>query len=181
MIRVLGNSSERVPIKDLNDCIYYKQQKEYSDTEYASSKDLRKALEAGKIVKLEQVPSPRASVDSQGQYGNNGSSSISISDIRAVLREIVPQEGMSEDKIRNALMDFAPLIVNMVRQELSKLSIQGGTTVIPMQRTEFTGPEYVPTVTTEGMISSIEAKTSETSGEDTMNALQALKAMQGIK
>jgi len=180
MIRVLGNSSERVPIKDLNDCIYYKQQKEYSDTEYASSKDLKKALETGRIVKLEQVPSPRASVDSQG---NNGSSSISISDIRDVLREIVPslQEGMSEDKIRNAMMDFAPLIVSMVRQELSKMSIQGGTTVIPMQRTEFKGPEYVPTVTTEGMVSSIEAKTSETSGEDTMNALQALKAMQGIK
>jgi hypothetical protein len=180
MIRVLGNSSERVPIKDLNDCIYYKQQKEYSDTEYASSKDLKKALETGRIVKLEQVPSPRASVDGQGQGNNGSNSSISISDIRAVLREIVPQEGMSEDKIRNAMMEFAPLIVSMVRQEFSKISVQGpGAT--PVQRTEFVGPEYVPTVTTEGMMSSIEAKTSETSDDDTMSALQALKALQGIK
>lgn len=42
MVRILGNSPERVRIKDLNDVIYYKQQKDYSDQEFEGSKDLQK-------------------------------------------------------------------------------------------------------------------------------------------
>lgn len=54
MVRILGNSPERVKILDLNDVIYYRQQKEYTDQEYESSRDLKKEIEKGRLSLLEQ-------------------------------------------------------------------------------------------------------------------------------
>ena len=178
MIRVLGNSSERVPIKDLNDCIYYKQLKEYSDQEYESSNDLKQAIASGKIVKLEQANSLRGS--GQGQIGS--SSGLSVNDLKTVLREMLPKGdgGASGDDVRGAIRDMAPMIVDMVRQEVSKITVQR-TGPGPQRDSTFMNPEYVPTVSTEGMISNIEAKQTEKSGSEANEALEALRKLQGIK
>jgi hypothetical protein len=182
MIRVLGNSSERVPIKDLNDCIYYKQLKEYSDQEFESSNDLRKAINSGKIVKLEQTVSSRGSADSQGTLQTGSNSALNVNDLKSVLREMFPKGngGMSGDDVRGAIRDMAPLIVDMVRQEVSKIQVQGPG---PDQKkqSDFVGPEYIPTVSTEGMVSNIEAKEQTVSGNDANEALEALRKLQGIK
>ena len=53
MVRVLGNSPERVPIEDLNDIIYYKQLKDYTDQEYEKSRDLKRAINNGKLAIIE--------------------------------------------------------------------------------------------------------------------------------
>ena len=42
MVRIMGNSTERVMIEDLGDVIYYKQIKEYTDQEFELSKALQR-------------------------------------------------------------------------------------------------------------------------------------------
>jgi hypothetical protein len=181
MVRVLGNSSERVPLKDLNDCIYYKQLKEYSDQEYASSRDLKRAINDGKIVLLEQNGATRGSADNKGTLQVGSNSGLNAGDLRAILREMLPKDNGGID-VRDAIRDIAPLIVDMVRQEVSKIQVtQGPVSQGPGQTSEFVGPEYVPTISTEGMISNIEAKQIEVSGNETNDALEALRKMQGIK
>ena len=174
MVRVLGNSSERVPLRDLNDVVYYRQVKEYSDHDYETSRDLNKALAAGKLTFLERVEPVKGSIDVGKSNG------VSVGDeVRAALREMMPVQ--SQPDMGAMAREVAPVVAEMVRQEISKLSLtqivtSGGTpsTVLP----GFMGPEYVPTVTTEGMISNVEAKTTEASGEGTDDALAVLRRMQ---
>jgi len=183
MVRVLGNSSERVPIKDLNDCIYYKQLKEYSDQEYASSSDLKRVINAGKIVLLEQVESPRGSTDTKGTLQVGSNSALSAGDLKSILKEMLPKNngGISGNDVRDALRDMAPLIVDMVRQEVSKISVSGAPVSETKLTTEFQGPTYVPSIDISGMTSSIQAKETEHSSDGANEALEALRKMQGIQ
>lgn len=50
MIKVIGASPDRVILKDLNDVIYYKQEKIYTDEQYKSSKNLQREIEQGRLV-----------------------------------------------------------------------------------------------------------------------------------
>jgi hypothetical protein len=54
MIKVMGASAERIPLKDLNENIYYRQKRIFSDVEFAKSIDLQRAIKSGKIVVLEE-------------------------------------------------------------------------------------------------------------------------------
>lgn len=54
MILVIGNDPQRVDLNDLGDFVYFKQQKFFSDAQYARSTDLRKALKSGRLTKLQE-------------------------------------------------------------------------------------------------------------------------------
>ena len=54
MVRILGNSQERVKIADLGDVIYYRQQKDYTDQDFNDSKDLQREIRKGRIAVLER-------------------------------------------------------------------------------------------------------------------------------
>ena len=62
MYHIIGNSPKRVELKDLNDCVYYKQQKVYSDSQYRTSVDLQRAIERKSLIVL------RKSEDSTGSF-----------------------------------------------------------------------------------------------------------------
>lgn len=179
MVRIMGNSLERVFIKDLNDVIYYKQVKEYTDQEFEKSWDLKEALRSGKIVQIEKTENLRGSVNSPEQY--KVETSINILDLKAAIREVLPElkdNQVSGNDLKTAVRDIAPLIVDMVRQEVSRMSFNGG--VQQEQKKvfyEFQGPEYIPTINTDGMKSNIETKKTEVSGNDVSDNLAALRRL----
>lgn len=183
MVRILGNSPERVEIKDLNDVIFYRQLKEYTDQEYEKSKDLKHEIQKGRLAKIEVIETPRGSVDIQipGKM-----SSIDIRDLKVALREVLPEfkgNGVSEDSVKTAVREIAPLIVDMVRQEVSKMSVSG---VIQEKKpsithTPFIGPEYIPDINVEGMKDNIKANEREVSADDIAVNLAALKALRKKK
>ena len=56
MIKVKGIDFKTVVLSDLNDRVYYGQERIYSDAQYALSKDLKKYIESGKLFVLENKP-----------------------------------------------------------------------------------------------------------------------------
>ena len=54
MILVIGNDPNKVEVTDLGDVIYYKQQKIYSESQYARSADLKRAEKAGRLTILQK-------------------------------------------------------------------------------------------------------------------------------
>ena len=182
MVRILGNSVERVPISDLNDVVYYKQIKEYTDQEYDASTDMKRAISQGRLAKIDQVPAVRGTID-----GGNGSGSVSIhqsgiskDDLKDAVREVMSESktsGMSAHDMAGAFREIAPLIIDTVRQEisskLSNVSFGGGTTV--KTTSTFVGPEYIPDINTDGMISNVKAEEKQVSGDDMNSTLAALR------
>lgn len=55
MITVRGESPETVQLEDLNDFIYYKQVKTFSEEEYKKSNSLQRAISKGSVLVLKRV------------------------------------------------------------------------------------------------------------------------------
>jgi len=175
MIRVLGNSPERILIKDLDDIIYYKQIKEYTDQEYETSRDLKKAINNGKLAILEQNKPYRGSAETDGTGNRNFQN---IQDLKTALREILPEfnNNVSHETIKGAVREIAPLIVEMIRQEISKINVS--TISVPKKKNfQFIGPEYIPDINTDKLKGNIRAeeRASTEKLDDSLAALRALK------
>jgi hypothetical protein len=93
MYFVIGNSPKRVELKDLNDCVYYKQQKVFSDSQYQSSVDLKRAIERKSLIVLKK------SEDSTGSF--DADTVIVSSDIKSPEPESSPQVDLLLNKIRD--------------------------------------------------------------------------------
>ena len=175
MVRIMGNSPERVRIKDLDDIIYYKQIKEYTDQEFEDSNDLKRAVKQGKVAKIDSIKTSRGSAEIQGHSTGKNLSSISLKDLKTALREILPEFKNNEvSALKNAVREIGPLIVDMVRQEISKLT----ETKHEVTTGVFKGPEYIPDISTDGMVSSIEAKQREVTADNVDDNLTALRKLQ---
>jgi hypothetical protein len=174
MIRIMGNSVERIPLKDLGDVIYYKQVKNITDQELEQSKDLDREIKKGRIIILEKNQNIRGSEDSVpcSVVNNN---SLNINDFKTAIREVLPE--ISTVDIKGAVREIAPMIVDMVRQEIAKVSIVGSVSSNQKSTTEFQDPTYVPTITTEGMISNVEARKTQVSSAGAEDALAALRRL----
>ena len=178
MIRVIGNSHERIPLPDLKDIVYYKQTKEYTDQEYTYSKDLKREIQGGRLIVLEQIQGIRGSGEvSNSPVERPQTSSVSLNDIKLALKEVLPEfkKDISEYSLKGAIREIAPLIVSMVRQEISSIRMtqQVSETIKP----EFQGPQYIPSVSTEGMISNVKAKENRVSADGAEDALLALRKL----
>jgi len=166
---------ERVPLKDLSDVVYYKQVKNITDQEWEQSKDLKREIQKGRIIILEKNQSVRSSEDTAPYTASHNSNSLNIGDLKTALREMLP-EMKSEIDLRGAAREMAPIIVEVVRQEISKMSV-GTATISKTSTTEFQDPTYVPTITTEGMISNVEARKTEVSSAGAEDALAVLRRL----
>jgi len=181
MVRILGNSVERVPIQDLHDVIYYKQVKEYTDQEYEASRDLKRAISLGRLAKIEQIPAVRGTTN-----GGNGSGSVTIQqngisrdDLKDAVREVMSENkniGISD--MAGAIREIAPLIIDTVRQEISSKLVNISVSGEKVKTSTFIGPEYISDVNTDGMIvGNIKPEEKKVSGSDTNDALQILQNM----
>jgi len=182
MVRVLGNSYERLKINDLQDTIYYKQQKVYTDQEYEGSQDLQREVKKGTITVLERFVNSRNTEASSAQ--------IAIEDIkRAVREELSGNSRDSEPKSNNSssINDLLPLLLNSIKQEVSSILSDRVIQGVPApeyqrkQASDFIDESYVPTVSTQGMVSNIKTEAREVSGDNVNSNLEALKALKGLK
>jgi hypothetical protein len=170
MIRIIGNSTERVRIPDLGDTVYYRQVKEYTDQEYESSKDLQRAVSSGRLAKIAVQVASRGSIP-EGQVVS-GAPAVSERDIRRIVRE------------ETSLKDAIPSIVTMLRQEISDLIRQNPAPVQTQQPvperefSKFNDPTFAPKVSTEGMTANIKLDSREANTGDVSSALAALRKLQ---
>jgi hypothetical protein len=63
MILVIGNTPQRVLLKDLNDSVYYKQQKVFTDEQYRKSQDLQREVQKGTLSILKKTDEKNGSFD----------------------------------------------------------------------------------------------------------------------
>lgn len=66
MYLVLGNSAKKVELKDLDDVVYYKQQKAFNDSDYERSSDLKREIGAGRLIVLKSKKDGTPSNDGVG-------------------------------------------------------------------------------------------------------------------
>ena len=181
MWRIMGSSPERVKITDLGDVIYYRQIKDYSDQDYEVSKDLQKAVQRGFVTVMEHSATPKSIGSPQTHLVtvNNSAPAVDMEAIKQAMREVMPLESKTQS-LSDSLREIVPSIVDMIRQEIS--SAMSITRPVQEDRETrqlegFIGPEYVPTVTTEGMTSNITIEAKETSGSDISNNLGLLRKL----
>lgn len=60
MIKVIGNSPQKITIPDLQEVIYYKQVKIFSEDEYKGSKDLQKKIQQGLLTIVDESQEQRS-------------------------------------------------------------------------------------------------------------------------
>jgi len=166
---------ERVPLPDLQDVVFYRQVKDYTDQEYETSKDLKRELAAGRLTLLERHSNIRGTVDGK-------ISTDIVAEIRSVVREVLPAQQANVD-VAGLVRAMAPVVADIVRQEVSRLPTQqvivGTGKKQQSAGSTFVDPTYVPSISTEGMTSSIEAKSTSVSGNDAEDALAMLRIMSG--
>ena len=181
MWRIIGSSPERVRIPDMGDVIYYRQMKDYSDQDYDSSRDLQRAIQRGALTVMEHTATPKSISGSQTapMYTVMKDTHVDMEAIKQAIRDAMPENKSIGDSLR----DMIPSIVNMVRQEISSAIMtmrpaeRGAIAPQAVQEPEFVGPEYVPTVTTEGMTSNINIEAKESSGSDVASNLGLLRKL----
>jgi hypothetical protein len=191
MVRVVGNKAGRITISDLSDVIYYRQVKEYTDQEFENSRDLQRELNKGSIVIVEQRKTPKGSSEGSGLPDTVSTPAINVNDIRSVIREMLPelrapQPTQQPVTSNNDVMQMAPLLISMLREEFSKIPqttiiTQNQSTTKQTTSTPFIGPEYIPDVSTKGMTSNIEATKSNVSSASSEDALAALRKIKKLK
>lgn len=126
MVRVMGNSPERVKILDLSDVIYYRQQKEYTDQEFEGSRDLQKEIRKGRITVVERFqtmkPRPVESI-SEPVVVKQQSVGISSEDIKKAVMEAVaeiPKPQTSTKEIRDIVLDIMQSQNQGIREAVSE-------------------------------------------------------------
>lgn len=179
MVRILGNSPERVELIDLKDVVYYRQIKEFTDQEYENSQDLKKEVQRGHLIKIDKNELSRGSGEISVHQIIESNNSLSLGDLKAALREVLPEmkgnNGASEDAVKNAVREIAPLIVDMVRQEISKISVVKEEVKPKTIISDFMAPTYTPSISDTGLKSNITVKEKEVSGDTVADNLAALR------
>jgi len=178
MVRVLGASYERIEIKDLGDVIYYQQQKEYTDQQFRSSKDLKKELDSGRIIKIKEISAPSVSISEDVVY-TPAQTSISTPSIPFTLSDIKSVVSDSLKSVKDLIGTLGPVIAEAVKQEIARIpSITVSSSSMDVsKKSDFIGPEYIPNISTDGMKASIEIKEKSSSGDSILDNVEALRRL----
>ncbi len=181
MVRILGNSPERIEIRDLQDVVYYRQIKEFTDQQYELSKDLKREIDKGRLIKIDKNEIYRGSGEISVHQIVESNNSLSISDLKTAIREVLPEmkgnNGATEKSVKDAVREVIPVLVEMVRQEVSKVSVVREE-VKPKKTTtssEFLFPTYTPSISDTGLKSNIKIKEKEVSGDSVADSLAILR------
>lgn len=179
MVWVFGNSHERVAIKDLNDVIYFRQKKQFSDQEFESSKDLQREIQKGRIIKLEHLPEIKGSIPDSDNLRASVQQTIDLAGIRRVITEVISENKITGMDIQGLVTSFIPIIAETVRQEVLRVSegldLRSSPGLSPSMTSTFTGPEYVSEVKVENFKSNIKIEGQQLEGSGVSDSLNALR------
>ena len=174
MITIIGTSFEKILIKDLNDTIYYRQKKNYTDQQYEQSRDLQKEIRKGRITIYSSSSALANSEPDTMTEVKTQSSGPSLQEIRTIVKDSVSSSVSS-------IKDMFPMMVDMVRKEisekLSSITISGGNIISSGKKSTFKGPNYIPSINTDDLKSNVIAEKREVSGNSLSEGLAALKRL----
>lgn len=173
MVWIIGNSPTRIFLKDLDDIVYYRQKKQYTDQEYQRSKDLQKEIQLGHIIKLESRP------DKCNSFSDISESKITIdlNEIKRVVSEAL--ESHKSGNVKDFMTTMIPILTETVRQEIAKIPVQivGQTSYTETPSIEL--PSYVPNVETDDMKSNIKIEGKNVDDSDVSGSLNLLRKLTG--
>lgn len=122
MVLVIGNTPQRVEIKDLGDCIYYKQQKIFTDAQYNRSQDLQREIQKGSLTILRRTEEKGGSFDVPSVAFTNipqeKSNGINSSKLDVLLERIQSLESSINS---SATKESHPDIIRVLSDKVSKL------------------------------------------------------------
>jgi len=182
MVWVFGNSSERIIIKDLNDVLYYRQKKQYTDTEFESSKDLQREIQKGRVIKLEHSPEVKSSLPDSiipNSTPKIVTPTIDMSEVKRVIAEVISEQKTGGTDLKNLALILIPVIAETVRQEVSKVQI--AQTGPGTQQVQFEDPKYIPEVKIGELKSNINIEGKAVEGSGVSDSLEALKRLNKSK
>jgi len=99
MVLVIGNSPKRVFLKDLDDYVYYKQKKIFSEAQYNMSRDLKEEIKKGSLTVLQRTIIKNAEFEAP--------EALDVVEASARLRS--PQEKVEDPRIGDLLAKIANL------------------------------------------------------------------------
>lgn len=174
MVLVIGNSHEKIELKDLKDCIYWKQQKVYTDDQFERSPDLQRAWKKGSISILKKAD------DHVGSF-NISTSSVSSSSPVSPPAVSAPDERITDllDRIKGLEKSLsekqaAPvagdtesikILIEKISSLESKLSGDRSTDVTPLLKAVENLEKKVDSSSISGLIDRIESALSRSPGE----------------
>jgi hypothetical protein len=141
MIKVLGSSPEKIELPELNDRIYYKQEKTFSEIDYKRSQSLRNAINLGKVIVLErtQVSKEYASSPVQEEVDipvvdpvklepvppSAGSGSLDRSIVDLLLDKLTSLESKLDNETSKIVVDSTPLDIILERLKILEAKVSG--------------------------------------------------------
>lgn len=146
MVHVIGNNYRKVELRDLNDFVYYKQQKVYTDSQLEHSRDLQAEIKKGSLTVLSKTDDksgtfsiPTVLIPTSVSPTDSPVSSIDSSKIDTVLDRIqgiektlsmptVPVAQSTESSTVQSLLDK----VGRLETEISRLNSAGPATMGPV-------------------------------------------------
>jgi hypothetical protein len=178
MVRVLGNSPERIKINDLGDVLYYRQQKDYTDQEYETSKDLQREIRNGRVTVIERYQTKGTAVGPSQDpiiVRQNTPVGISSEDIKTAIFQAMAGQPRNGDLVKDVVQTLLPMIGDTIRQEMGRLprQSQAPSESKPM----FVGPEYIPDINTGDLKGNVKGEERTASGADVSSSLAALQRL----
>lgn len=158
MYYVIGNSPKKVDLKDLNDCIYYKQQKVYTDEQFNRSVDLQRAVERKLLVVLKK------SEDKTGSFDIHTS--------------VIPSEVKIVDQSSSPKIDILLDRIKTLEESIRNKEVSGNTDAFSaiLDRLEKLerNPSSVDTTAIQDMLKTIESKMQDNRSDDILEKLESI-------
>jgi len=169
MFYVIGNSPKKVELKDLNDCIYYKQQKDYTDIQYENSVDLKRAIERRALIVLKKSEDTTRSFDPITPI---------VSSESELLPEIPTEESVPDQKV-DILLERIKILEKSLRDQSSSKSNDALLVILDrLEKLESnsatTGLSFI-----QDALKGIEAKIAVNSSEGILEKLEGIISRSG--
>jgi hypothetical protein len=124
MFLVIGNTPQRVELKDLGDYIYYKQQKVFTEAQYSRSQDLQREIQKGSLTILKRTEEKSGSFEVPSVTYTNvppkENSGVDSSKLDVLLERIQSLE-LAINTNSKAPKEVQPDVVGILSEKISRL------------------------------------------------------------
>jgi hypothetical protein len=170
MFYVIGNSPKKVELKDLNDCVYYKQQKVYTDSQYESSVDLKRAIERKILIVLKK------SEDTTGSFD------ISTPIISSETKTSEPAPVQNVDSLLNKIRDLEGIVKSYSSNIQPSLQNNDALAII-LDRLEKLekSPTSIDLSVIQDALKSIESRMQDNKSDGLLEKLEGIISRSGVK
>lgn len=143
MIKVIGNSPQKITIPDIQEVIYYKQVKIFSEDEYKGSKDLQRKIQQGLLTIVDKSKEQRSSFipPTSVRVVTSGQEKNDVEDLMTYIKSLESkldnlQKGSPPPENKSVDNDKLDLLLNKIyelEKKLNEKQSQAGAQPQPAQ------------------------------------------------